>query len=67
LQDDNELAQIALRSSFFSLDFLPAYYKDDKVIMLAAVNESSYLLNRASKRLRSDEELVIAAVKKPGA
>jgi hypothetical protein len=65
-QDDNEIAQIALGSSFISLNYLPERFKDDEAIMLAAVNDNSYFLNRASKRLRNDEELVIAAVKTSG-
>ena len=48
------------------LQHLDEYMKDDKEVMLAAVNKVGYALNLASERLKADQDVVLAAVKTYG-
>ena len=67
LFNDREFIKELISKNGFALQYMPKEYKDDKEIVLIALEESAgFALKYASKRLRADREVVYKAVKKYG-
>jgi hypothetical protein len=57
---------MAVKHDGYALQFASEDLKNDRELVLAAVNRSSQALSFSSERLRNDREVVLAAVSKQG-
>ena len=55
-----------LKHNAFALEILDAKFKNDREIVMAAVNNDGYALEYASDELKNDREIVLASVNKDG-
>lgn len=71
--DDKEIALFCLKKSPYALEYLSERLRDDKEVVLTAVNsvppldeDEQFFLEDASERLKDDKEVILAAVSQRG-